>query len=483
MRNVALGLLGLFAVVLCAVTVAGTGLGVAAGGAAGILVIGGVALLGTSTDRLMGGAVGILMLTITWNGFRAGGGAVGDLFLVAAFATVVVSLLVEHRWPVVPPWLAFAGITFLLAGLLAGIFPESHALSAQTNLEQESLAIIPGYLPARSNTSYLLKFEIAVVLTPLLIAAAATTRTRVIRLLDIWTIGCVINAAVGVLDIAGLHLAPHALAGHRSSGLTIHPNYLALTALMGTPTAMIWLGRSRRWTIAGAISVLLLIGGAYASGSRDGIVTVAGAIIVTAFAVPRFRRVLVPALPLLLGAVAAVFVLVLMFTKLGSTILQHIRLSGNDASASGSNLQRTTAAHVAFVQIGARPVEGVGFAVIEDAQDIYLQILAAGGVIAGVGFIAYVGGLLTSSWRAWRLTPRDEVVAVTVIVISWLVNGIFDSQLADKYVYVIPGILIAMAAGALARDDVPAAEEQTSGEQRPDRGEARLPSKAPLPAV
>jgi hypothetical protein len=458
MRRVALGLVGLLAVVVSAVLVAGTGLGVAAGGAAGILVVGGVALLGTSTDRLMEGAVGLLVLTITWNGFRAGGGAVGDLFLVAAFATVVVSLMVEHRSPVVPPWLAFAGVTFLLAGLLSGIFPQSHALSAQTNLEQETLAIIPGYLPSRSNTSYLLKFEIAVMLMPLLIAAAATTPARVRRLLDVWTIGCVINAAVGVLDVAGVHLAPHAIAGHRSSGLTIHPNYLALTALMGTPTAMIWIGRSRRWTLAGVASVLLLVGGAYASGSRDGIVTVAGAIIVTAFAVPRFRRVLLPALPLLIGGVAIVFALVLTFTNLGTQILHHVRLGGNDASAAGSNLQRTTAAHVALTQINARPLEGVGFAVIEDAQNIYLQILAAGGLIAGAGFIAYVGGLFASSWRAWKLTPRDEVVAATMVVVGWLVNGIFDSQLADKYVYVVPGLLIAMAAGALVDESQPGLE-------------------------
>jgi hypothetical protein len=47
------------------------------------------------------------------------------------------------------------------------------------------------------------------------------------------------------------------------------------------------------------------------------------------------------------------------------------------------------------------------------------------------------------------LEPADEVVAATVVVIGWLINGIVDSQLADKYVYVVPGILIALAVTAV----------------------------------
>lgn len=449
MRRISFALLILFGVVTGAVLLAGTGLGITAGAAAGILVVGIVAVLGTSTDRLVYAAVGILVLTITWNGFRIGGGAFGDLLMAMAFAALVVSLVVERRWPVIPGWLALAGIGYALAGLLSGVFPASHALTNQIKLEQLSQAVVPGFLPPRSNTTFLIKFELAAVLLPLLVVAAGTTRARCSRLLDLWTIGCVINAAVGVLDIAGIHLAPHALAGTRSSGLTIHPNYLALTSLMGAPIAMIWVGRSRRWTWAGLISVLVLVGGVYASGSRDGIVTMVGLIVLTAFAVPRFRRAIAPALPLIAGGFAAIVTLVLLFTNLGNQILHQVRLGGNGVSAAASDMQRSNAAHVAFAQIRARPIQGVGFSVIEDAQVIYLQVLAAGGLIAGAAFVTYVGGVLRAAWRAWTLEPADEVVAATVVVIGWLINGIVDSQLADKYVYVVPGILIALAVTAV----------------------------------
>jgi hypothetical protein len=33
----------------------------------------------------------------------------------------------------------------------------------------------------------------------------------------------------------------------------------------------------------------------------------------------------------------------------------------------------------------------------------------------------------------------------------WLVNGVVDSQLADKYLYVVPGLLVALSYAAAAR--------------------------------
>ena len=444
-RSTSLGLLTLFLVAGGGILLAGSGLGVAAGAAAGILVVGGVVLLGTSADRLMYVTVSILVLTITWNGIRVGGGAFGDVFMVMAFAAVVAYLVLERRSPRIPPWLMLAAIGFALAGLLSAIFPQNHALANRSLVQQEAVVLVPGYLPPRSDIAFLIKFELSAVLVPLLIATAATSRERCVRLLDLWTIGAVINAAVGVLDYAGIHVAPYAIAASRTSGLTIHPNYLALTAVMGTPTAMLWLGRSRRWTAAGIVAVLTLVGAVYASGSRDGIIAVIGVIAITGFAVPRFRRRVLPMLPILAATIALAVTLVLMFTKAGSHILHQVRLGGNDPSAAGSDIQRAADAHVAWLQIRTRPIEGVGFSVIEDAHDIYLQLLAAGGVIAMAAFIAYVGGLIASTRQALRPGPFDEVIAAMTGVVGWLANGIFDAQLGDKYLYVLPGLIMAMA--------------------------------------
>jgi hypothetical protein len=46
-------------------------------------------------------------------------------------------------------------------------------------------------------------------------------------------------------------------------------------------------------------------------------------------------------------------------------------------------------------------------------------------------------------------------------VIAWLTNGVFDNQLADKYLYVVPGLILALSravAGTQAEVDEPASE-------------------------
>ncbi len=267
--------------------------------------------LGITSDRVMWIAVSILVLTISWNGIRVGGGALGDGFMLIAFATVVANHVRERRSPALPSWLVLAGVGFLLAAVLVVIFPPSLGLANRATVQQESLLIVPGYLPPRSDLSFLTKFELSVLLVPLIVAAAATTRRRCRRLLDLWAIGAFVNAAVAVADYVGLaHLAPYPIESDRSSGLTIHPNYLALTAVMGIPAAMMWIGRSRRWSAAGVIAVMTLLGGVYASGSRAGTVAGVGAVLLTGVLVPRFRRGVVPLLPV----AGMVLVVLLAFT-------------------------------------------------------------------------------------------------------------------------------------------------------------------------
>jgi hypothetical protein len=452
-RKTAVALAVLFAVAAAGTAgtaVAGAGVGPVVGAGAGLVVVVIVAMLGVSTDRIMWITVSVLVLTITWNGIRVHGGAVGDVFMAMAFAAVVVHYVLHKRSPGLPPWLLLAGLGFLLAGLLVVMFPPNLGLANRAIVQQESLLIVPGYLPPRSDLSFLIEFELSVVLVPLIVAAAATNRRRCTQLLNLWALGTVVNAAVGIADLAGLHLAPNPIAASRSSGLTIHPNYLALSAVMGIPAAMIWIGRSRRWTAAGLVSVAILLGGVYVSGSRAGTVAAAVAVFATALLMPRLRRRAVPLLPY----AGMALLVVLTFTKVGSQAIHQLRFGGN-TSASGSDLQRGQDAQLAFAQIGARPFAGVGFSVIQDAHDIYLQVLAAGGIVAMAAFLVYLGGLASAARRAWAVAPRDEVVVVTVTIGIWLVNGVFDDQLADKYLYVMPGLLLALSrlgVAAAARD-------------------------------
>lgn len=399
-------------------------------------------VLGISSDRLAFVTVGVFVLTITWNGLRAGGGAIGNALMAIAVISVALHIALSRQSPAMPPWLMLAAGGFLLAALLTLMFPPNLELANRANVQQEALlGPYPPFLPARSDFGNLAKFEVSLLIVPLIVGVAGSTSRRCRALLDLWAIGAVVNAAVGVLDYAGIHIAPHVIEAHRSSGLTIHPNYLALGSVLAIPAAMLWLGRSRRWTVAGFLGVAVLVGGVYASGSRAGSVASVIAIVLTAVTIPRLRRIGMTLLPLLgIGLVA-----VALFTKLGQEVIHQLRLGAGDTSAAGSDFQRGADAQLALAQIGARPVQGVGFSVITDAHVIYLQVLAAGGVIAMASFLVFVCGLAGSARRAWSSPWHDAVAAASVTLGVWLVNGFFDNQVADKYLYVVPGILIALA--------------------------------------
>jgi O-antigen ligase len=175
------------------------------------------------------------------------------------------------------------------------------------------------------------------------------------------------------------------------------------------------------------------------------------AVVVTVAAIPSLRR----GLALVVPAIGMALVPLLLFTRFGHQVLDQVRLHSS-ASTSGSNSARSDLADLAIKQIQARPIQGVGFGVIEDAHSIYLQILAAGGVIGLGAFLTFVGGLWGATRRALDSPQRDAAAASAIAVLMWLANGIFDSQLADKYLYVVPGLLVAMSCVASATTRVPA---------------------------
>jgi hypothetical protein len=404
------------------------------------------ALTRWSLEKLAYAAVGFLLATITWNGIRIFGGAFGDGFLALAAIAVLAHVLVDRHPLPFPPWLAATAAIMVLAWLVTAMHPPSQAVQSATDLQFTQLYLvagipIPGLVPDRSNLAALLKWEIPLLVIPIAIMVVATSRQRINRLLDLWTVGCVINAFFGVLALGGIQVM--ALTGNaRSAGLAIQPNYLALTSVFGLPPALRWVGRSQRATVAGLVSALLLIGGAYTAGSRDGVATILIALVLSLIFMPR----LWPSLRYVLPALGIVIVAILAFTREGQHILNQLRLgSGATASTYGSDYQRSIAASVAKTQFSSWPLSGVGFAVDNDAQNIYLQIIASGGIILAAGILVYLLGLASAVVRSLHGPVHEEAIAIGICMVAYCANGYFDAQLADKYLYALPGILAACA--------------------------------------
>jgi O-antigen ligase len=399
---------------------------------------------GSTIDRLAYVAVGVSILAITWNGLRFGGGAVANAFLVPAFGMVALRTMVLRKPIPLPPWLFAAGIGFALAAMVNLMFPPSSSLMNDVLVHYRTIPQVgqPLILVPRSDVLALFQFEVGILVLPVLIASVATTPTRIGRLLDVFVWSAVVNAAIGVVDWAGFHIAPIVYGTGRSAGLTVHPNYLALTCTIAIPLALLWIGRGGRWRTAGFTCTGLLLAGAYASGSRAGAVTAVLGVVATMIVIPRLRTGLGFTVPIVGLALLGLFYFA------GDEILRQIRLTGDVGTAvntAGSDTQRSQLAHLAIHQFESRPLQGVGFQVIADAHSIYLQVLAAGGVIGMLSFLTYLGGLAASAWRAMAGPQRDVAAAISVSISMWLINGVIDNQLGDKYLYVVPGLLIALA--------------------------------------
>jgi hypothetical protein len=413
-----------------------------------LFVVAAVAVLqAVPLDRLAYLAVGGFVLFVTWNGLRVAGGGASNLFMIIAFLVVPLYVVQNRRSVPLPPWLFAASAGFVIAAMVAYIFPPEHGLLSRSliSFRTEFQSLQPlGFLVPRSDFFYLIKYEIALLLIPLVIASVAFTQKRIERLMDLFVLSGAVNGAVAVVDFLGAGIAPYPTVGGRSSGLTIHPNYLALTCTIVLPLAVWWISRGGPWRIRGFIATTLLLAGTYTSGSRAGAVTAVLGIVLTVAALPSLRR----SLRFVLPAGALLLIPLAVFTPFGAHILEQVRLGGSNTS--GSDIARAHLAEIASDQFKAQPVQGVGMGVIEDAHNIYLQLLAAGGLIAFASFLTYVGGLANSVRLAFRGPLHDPAVAAGLSVLMWLVNGRFDAQLADKYLYVVPGFLVAIGYVATA---------------------------------
>ncbi len=94
------------------------------------------------------------------------------------------------------------------------------------------------------------------------------------------------------------------------------------------------------------------------------------------------------------------------------------------------------------------PLFGIGPRVVNEAHDVYLQLLASGGVIALASFLVFVGGLVLALRSGLRV-DRRLALACGAATGTWLLVGVVENQLVEPYLYVPAGLLVGLA--ALAR--------------------------------
>ena len=294
-------------------------------------------------------------------------------------------------------------------------------------------------------------------------------------------------ASASVSALVALTAEPSAYG--RPPGLTPHPNHLALVSVLAIGPAIALTGSStgiRR--VAGAIACLLLTAAVIVSGSRAGALAYVF-VLLALFGLSRradaarglFGARAVVAAFALAGGVAVYLAFVHVISLPTANAVD--RLLGRVPSVAESNAARQQVLDESLARVREHPFTGEGFEHALEAHNVFLQLWSSGGVLALAGFGLIVAATMRPLWPS-RLAAlrRDEPELVPLLVgfgagfIGFLVAGLFNNALWDRYIWLTPAVLAVTAmiarADARSRRAVDAESPIVTGRvvPRPTRG-------------
>lgn len=367
--------------------------------------------------------------TVTFNALRPlPGMTLSDLFLVSGALLLAPPLIESGARGQVPRWLRLSVI--LLSVAVVG-----------SSLIQEE--------PVENLTAGL-QFVIALGATSLVFAVAVAGRIDLRGILGLWILSAAINGLLASADAFGLSPLGRDIAGGyavRAAGLTLHPNHLAAVCSMALPVAF-----AQASTARGAAATVLYLGataavslGVLVSGSRAALVASGIALISLVLFLP-YRRLRVTAA---LFALAAVLVLIPAAASTSALLIGINRLTDPGTTAASDSAREQSFAE-AIADFAASPLLGTGFVSVRAAHDIYLQLLQAGGLLALLGFAVFALGTLRlgivlASAPNFSPQMKSLALAATLAVVVWLLTGMVQNQIYDRYLYVPSGLLIGLS--------------------------------------
>lgn len=378
----------------------------------------------------------LAVFSLPWSAVEIHGIPIGDFPM---FAGVVLLALtqIDQRFSLPAPVLG-GGLLVGLAGAMSTVYsPSSSYLSGRYALNY----VIVGTARSTGNLLSLGKYELALVGVPLLAVLACMHDKRIAsRLTVAWVAGISVSALVAFSDYRGWTHVNESLVGfvnitHREGGLTAQPNNVGVQTAMAFPLLLLALLSGRRKPViflAGAIDAL----GVYVSGSRGASVGFAVATVLTVAFVPAARRWTprIVAVVILAGSY-------LLISGAWTSLTTALRLHSSNATEA-SDQGRVNLLKQGWRDFTHSPLQGIGFGHASDAHMIFVQLLAAGGVLTLVGFGYFVIGLLV---RANRIAGDKSLAqALTACTVTWLVIGLVENQLTDQWIYVPLALIAAL---------------------------------------
>jgi hypothetical protein len=370
---------------------------------------------------------------------------VADYLLVLSLL-ITIPLVVARNLPFeIPPWMLIPGVVIPVCVLIRQIDPPPYWRAHRLPIQQ--------YHP--DSFTKALIWLAALYVVPVAIIAATVIERRVVEwVMGAYIGGVAISSVVAMTDLLGVtHVAGNlAYSGfgrttvyvwdaRRFSGLEDHPNHLGLSILISLPFVIYFMSRMRRRWIPG-IALIMLAGGLLASGSRGPQAVSLLCVLAAVLCLPN-RRKTVRAISFSVLTTIGLG-LVLLYTILAGQRSKLLRFTGAGAEqARSGDTERLVLLKQGWNDWKTYPVFGAGIRHISEAHDIFLQLLAAGGVVLAVGMLVYFFCIVRDCWRLVR-HGIDFSRFLMISIATWLTYGIVLNQLTEGELYFTVGCVAAL---------------------------------------
>lgn len=416
------------------------------GGVTLVLALGSLAAIARVSLATAGvGFVLVFSFTASWDQASIGGLRPRLIFLILGLILLVMTPGAT-RFLRVPWWIHVYAAGAVAVTVLQFYFPTPAGYLANRYLTSAAglaLGSRPGAFPS------LLSLLVNSYAVPLAVLLACAVVPRALRWITVaFVAGAALSNLAGYLGFQGAPFLLNPLVtppppGVRALGYTSHPLHLATSAVMAVGLAC-WLsvqpGHRLKWV--GRASLVALLLGLYASGSRGGNAAAAAALGLSALLLPSIRRRIYTVAAVVAIAFAA---LVALSPSLGTEILRTTRLYGgltNDVSDTG----RGEVFDQALSDFRHSPVWGIGVRYIAEAHVLYTGVLASGGVILFLVYLAFNYGSLSAVRRVYHHDRALGGALATTLLSSLLYWSVADDfQVAS--VQIVYGLLLAALLG------------------------------------
>jgi hypothetical protein len=363
--------------------------------------------------------------TAPFNGVRVSSlVAVSDVFLVLAVVAMLPPMVVRGREPL---------RSSSHEGVLVGIALIAVGGTLGTLFATQPVASLAG----------IAKFVLAAAGSVLAVRLWAPGTREVRWFCSLWLGGAVVSS------LWALTLGPE-LVG-RPLGLSTHPNHLGIVCLLATGIALGFILSGR--PLARGLSMAsfpLLVVVLVASGSRAALLGFF--VMVPAVAVLSYRL----QLAVRAGVVAAVFGLAVLAGAVDLPASSGLGRLFGDGSTPASDVSRIEGLSTSIDRFERHPLTGEGFEFAQEAHNIYLQVLAAAGPLGLIGLVVVAGSVVRASSAGVRAASGrvsgDHALLAGLAggYVGYLVAGLFQNILWDRYLWLYIAAILALGASLLA---------------------------------